>query len=107
MRPDQQAGEEYREFIGVKDEKDRKIIFKIIDYFCYASVIALVIAINVEWNLLQNQDQHYVALFLIIGIYTLTHGIEGLIDGKKLVAFLFGIPGLLSIGLSIILILEM
>jgi hypothetical protein len=101
---DKQAGKEYSKFLGVKKEKDRHIGFKVIDYLCYAALITLIIAINVEWNLLHDQSQHFTAFFIVVGIYGLSHTAEGLLDGKKRTVFLFGIPALLSIAFSFVFV---
>lgn len=93
---DKKMGKEYREFLGVKDEKNRHIGFRILDYFCYVVLAVLLIAINVEWNLLQNQTQQLAAFFIVAGIYSGAHTIQGLMDGKKRLLLLFGIPALLA-----------
>lgn len=99
---DREAGKAYNEFLGVKQEKNRHFGFKVLDYLCYAAIVALLIAINTEWNLLQSQGHHFAAFFIVIGIYGVSHTIEGLLDGKKRLIFLFGIPALLSIGFSFV-----
>lgn len=87
----------YAEFIGVKKEKDRKPLFRVIDYACYVLGALLLIAMGTGWSPLPDEGYLGAAFFLLAAVYTGSHAAEGGIDGKKRVVLMFGIPAAISL----------
>ncbi|TVP86057.1 MAG: hypothetical protein EA344_03980 [Alkalicoccus sp.] len=94
----------YAEFKGAKKEKDRKLVFRIIDYACYASFALLLTAMATDWNPLPEEGHLGAAFFFLGALYTGSHALEGGIDGKKQVIIMFGIPAAIAFVTGILFI---
>jgi hypothetical protein len=94
----------YAEFKGAKKEKDRKPVFRIIDYACYVFGTLLIIAMGTGWNPLPEEGYLGATFFFLAALYTGSHALEGGIDGKKRVVLMFGIPALIGLVTAILFV---
>ncbi|WP_026690896.1 hypothetical protein [Alteribacter aurantiacus] len=93
----------YAKFLGAKKEKDRHMVFRILDYLSYVLFALFLLVMITDIALLP--DVFLVpAFFFIVTLYIGGKAVEGLVDGVYRVMFIYGPPALLSFVTGIVLL---
>ncbi|MCE7792182.1 hypothetical protein K8O68_07055 [Salipaludibacillus sp. CUR1] len=94
---------EYSRVLGVEKEKDRRMVFRIIDYLCYALFVLTLTAFFLPVNVFPEIVTGTIFIWTL-AIYLGSKAIEGLVDKKMRMALFFGPTAILCLGLGIFLL---